>query len=203
MTETETEKKTPLSINDIKKILEEYNLDVVSENPDKKDSLWIDFGKDFENNFVGDRFKDETVVNEDKTVVEVVNDHAKGLMWQKSCSDNQPHTKIQGIIDNLNKGKFKDWRLPTFDELLSLMEKEPVMETGSDGEPRGYHIDSLFRGHISEHGHESNRGTCWSSDKRSGEGRGWWIVYFTDRSGKCGISWNSRGSIPVRAVRKR
>ncbi|MCP4183707.1 MAG: DUF1566 domain-containing protein, partial [Hyphomicrobiales bacterium] len=59
---------------------------------------------------------------------EVVLDHATGLMWQKSGSDDYMEYEVaKTYIEKLNKDQFAgydDWRLPTIYELMSLLEKE-------------------------------------------------------------------------------
>lgn len=58
----------------------------------------------------------------------VVVDHASGLMWQQAGSTVQlTYPEAQAYIENLNKLKFygfSDWRLPTLEEAMSLMEQK-------------------------------------------------------------------------------
>jgi Protein of unknown function (DUF1566)/Trypsin-like peptidase domain len=74
--------------------------------------------------------------NGDKVVI----DHATGLMWQQSGSAKWMLRKdVKGYLDDLNEnhyGNFSDWRLPTVEELASLL--EPM------GENKGLYIDPLF-----------------------------------------------------------
>ncbi|ETR66052.1 MAG: hypothetical protein OMM_13320, partial [Candidatus Magnetoglobus multicellularis str. Araruama] len=56
---------------------------------------------------------------------EIVIDHATGLMWQKSGSDHwisheDGNKYIQGL-NNENFAGYNDWRMPTIDELISLL----------------------------------------------------------------------------------
>lgn len=58
-----------------------------------------------------------------------VTDHATGLTWHKAGSSQevQGDTQIKAYLDDLNTKKFagySDWRLPTIDELKSLLEPE-------------------------------------------------------------------------------
>ena len=59
---------------------------------------------------------------------DIVLDHATGLMWEKSGSSDEFFvSETQEYIQALNKNGFagyKDWRLPTIDELISLLEPE-------------------------------------------------------------------------------
>lgn len=59
---------------------------------------------------------------------EIVIDRMTGLMWQKSGSDYLlTHEEAQSYIKKLNGQRFagyEDWRLPTIEELTSLLEPE-------------------------------------------------------------------------------
>ncbi len=85
-----------------------------------------------------------------------------GLMWQKSGSDNyMKYDKAQSYIDGLNRDKFagcNDWRLPTLEELASLLESRKV---------DGLYIDPLF---------DRTQRWCWTADTRASEGA--WYVNF-------------------------
>jgi hypothetical protein len=74
--------------------------------------------------------------NEDKVVI----DHATGLMWQQSGSAKWMLRKdVKGYLDDLNRNHYcgySDWRLPTVEELASLL--EPT------GENKGLYIDPIF-----------------------------------------------------------
>ncbi len=80
---------------------------------------------DMTKNKSGD-FKNVFKDNEDGTV----SDQATGLMWQQSGSDNYlKYDMAQEYIDGLNREKFAgygDWRLPTLEELASLMEPKEM-----------------------------------------------------------------------------
>ncbi len=94
----------------------------------------------------------------------VVEDGATGLTWQKVASA-QPMTMedAAAYLDDLNGRRFAgftDWRLPTAEEAMSLMEPEPIDE---------FHIASAF----------SRGGNfIWTAD-RPPDGGGW-VVYFYD-----------------------
>lgn len=101
---------------------------------------------DFRNGFV-DR-KDGTVLDE-----------ATGLLWQKSGStETMAWTQAADYVKAINAqglGGYQDWRLPTAEELASLMES--VWRNGD------LFIDPLF---------DRTQRYCWSADTQ-GSGRAW------------------------------
>jgi serine/threonine-protein kinase len=83
-----------------------------------------------------------------------VADRATGLLWQQSGSE-YPMTwdKARAYIDKLNEsgsGGRTDWRLPTIDELMSLLVRTP--------HGGGYCIEPVF---------DRNQKWLWSCDRRS------------------------------------
>jgi len=103
--------------------------------------------------YVENEFED----NEDGTI----SDHATGLMWQKGGSDRYiSYEGALAYVEELNRQTFAghdDWRLPTIDELTSLLEPEKL-----SNDP---YIDPIF---------DEEQWWCWSSDKR--ESGGAWVV---------------------------
>jgi Protein of unknown function (DUF1566)/Trypsin-like peptidase domain len=81
----------------------------------------------------------------------VVLDKATGLMWQQYGSDKEMFlSDAEGFVESLNAHRlagFSDWRLPTIEELASLV--EPV------GAHEGLFIDSRF---------SALQTACWTSD---------------------------------------
>ena len=81
----------------------------------------------------------------------VVIDHATGLMWQKSGSDKLlKYLQAKSFIIAMNEKKiagFNDWRLPTVNELVSLLELK--------SKRNGLHIDPVF---------DKKQTWCWASD---------------------------------------
>ncbi len=81
----------------------------------------------------------------------LVFDEATGLIWQQSGSGNQMNYEVaKNWKKKLNHSKFadlNDWRLPTLEEAMSLIEKPfyaPFyIDTGQISEP-SYYIDSIF-----------------------------------------------------------
>jgi len=93
----------------------------------------------------------------------VVIDHATGLMWQQAGSFKAiPLGEAKGYIDEVNREGYagaSDWRLPTVEELASLL--EPI------GENEGLYIDPMF---------DKNQRQCWSADESS-ESPNWGVDY--------------------------
>jgi hypothetical protein len=115
--------------------------------------------------------------------VSVVIEHNTGLIWQKTGSaETMDYTGAQNYVILLNRQRhagFSDWRLPTMEELLSLM--EPVKQ----GE---MFIDPVF---------ETQNDYYWSADKDSS---GYvWVVRFSDG----GMLYYGPYYNYVRAVRSR
>jgi len=114
----------------------------------------------------------------------VVIDHATGLMWQQGGALNHmDYEDAKKWIAELNKKDFAgyyDWRLPTLEEAMSLMERE---------KRRDLYIDPVF---------DSKQSWIWTSDFYKGGSRAW-VVSFGD--GGCGdYNFFNLGSY-VRAVR--
>ena len=115
---------------DLYKTIKEHNFYSKSYNP----------SGDFINDFVD---------NGNGTITDIVT----GLVWQKEGSQTEiTFGTAQEYVRDLNEKRFAgytNWRLPTIDELCSLLEPGP--------NKRGQHIDELFAG----------KGfACWSSDQK-------------------------------------
>ncbi|MBW1614208.1 MAG: DUF1566 domain-containing protein [Deltaproteobacteria bacterium] len=92
-------------------------------------------------------FQNDYVDNGNGTII----DRTTGLMWQKNSSHHMEGSDAQVYVDTLNRKRFlglTDWRLPTIEELASLIESKKSSE--------GLHMAPLF-----SQGKES----YWSSDK--------------------------------------
>lgn len=99
-----------------------------------------------------------------------ITDRATGLIWQQSGSDYTEYENIEKYVKNLNRNRFagyNDWRLPTVNELMSLLEKEESSN--------GLYIDSIF---------DSTPRWCTTSDMRAGGGA--WNVDFCYG----GVNWD-------------
>ncbi len=92
----------------------------------------------------------------------VIVDKTTGLMWQQSGSENyMVYSDAQEYIKELNRQEFagySDWRLPTLEEAMSLMERE---------KKNGLYIDPVF---------ERKQEWIWTADKESASRA--WVVYF-------------------------
>ena len=105
-------------------------------------------------------FKNDFVDNGNGTIT----DRATGLMWQKSGADNYiNYEQAQAYVEKLNRDRFagySDWRLPTVEELASLLEPS---EMNGD-----LYIDPIF---------DKTQKYCWTSDRYGSSGA--WFVYFS------------------------
>jgi len=92
---------------------------------------------------------------------QIIKDRATGLMWQQGGSSSMKYKEAQKYVKKLNSKNFgyNDWRLPTVDELTSLLTK--TTQTG------GLYISSVF---------DKNQRYCWSSDRGSSVLA--WVVNF-------------------------
>lgn len=101
-----------------------------------------------------------------------VTDHATGLMWQQSGADRfLKHNEANTYIEELNSKRFanySDWRLPTVDELLSLLLPER--------EPDALFVHPVF---------DRRQRWCWSADLRP-SGSPWAVHFYWG-----GINWVS------------
>lgn len=95
--------------------------------------------------------------------VKLVIDHATGLTWQQSGSDKYMNfADAQNYVAQLNREKFagyNDWRLPTLEEAMSLMEPKK--------NEHGLYIDPVF---------DKNQRYIWTADKEASGGA--WVVHF-------------------------
>ncbi len=134
---------------------------------------------DHKHNKTGD-FKNAFIDNQDGTIT----DESTGLIWEKvgSPSKLDPQRANQ-YIEKLNWKTFggrTDWRLPTVEELASLIESQPSQRdwlyiNPVFGDPQGACADR-----------------CWSADKKDpvfGNPYGGWVVSFWHGTIK-GASWS-------------
>ncbi len=112
----------------------------------------------------------------------IVFDRASSLMWQQSGSDEyMNYEKAKTYIKKLNSDKvagYSDWRLPTIEEAMSLM--EPTKKNS------GLYIDQVF---------DKKQRWIWTSDLKGASVA--WVVSFCDVY----CSGSSLYHVYVRAVR--
>ncbi len=118
---------------------------------------------------------------------EVVFDRTTGLMWQQASSSQQMiYSLALEWINSLNKRSFagfNDWRLPSLEEAMTLMERAP--------NSAGLYIDPVFN--------SKQRSWMWTSDR--GEAESAWYVNFNYGYSK--LNRIKSGNNHVRAVRLR
>ncbi|MDM8550901.1 DUF1566 domain-containing protein [Desulfobacterales bacterium HSG2] len=158
-----------LSKLDVKNMLVKYNFFDKYKNK----------SGDFENDFVDNRNA-------------TVTDRATGLMWQWPGLDDMTYVETrayimtyeeaQAYVMELNRNKFagySNWRLPTIEELMSLMESKEV---------DGRYIDPVFKFYWH----------CWSADKYSFE-----LVWYARFDFGGAYLDGFKDNLPVRVVRFR
>jgi hypothetical protein len=177
--------KEDISIDDIKGMLIKYGF----------------YDADFNKN---GSFANDLVDNDDGTVT----DHATGLMWQRLSPviEYDGHSMMfyppDKYVEELNRKRFagySDWRLPTIEELASLMQPKKV---------GGFHIAPIF----SKVGYfnvvKANE-RLWSVDTRKNSIHGWiadyqkGIITSSRRvaSGGIPMRYGSKVRLPIKAVR--
>jgi serine/threonine-protein kinase len=103
----------------------------------------------------------------------VVLDHATGLMWEYSSSGflQRGFPATLEYVRNLNEnsfGGFRDWRLPTLEESMSLMTPAEPDETPDEG--KVLHLAPEFE--------RCQPFLTWTSDVLDYNGRYGWIVLY-------------------------
>ena len=167
-TEPVTSVKPSVRLRSRAATLSDYDAEALLERHNFFDSRWNKSG-DFKNDF---QDKGNGTVTDRKT----------GLMWQQSGSDaSMQYKDTDDYVRQLNnKGlaDYNDWRLPTLEELASLLESQKM-------------IDPVF---------DKKQDWCWSSDKRAPTTKWVWDVDFYYGE----VDWrNLDRSSYVRAVRVR
>ncbi len=141
----------------VKRLLQQY--DFYCEKYSWNEDYCNPTGKGFVNQF------EPQTIGKDK----VVFDRASGLMWQQGGSDEYMFYKdTEAYIKKLKAAKFAgfdDWRLPTLEEAMSLMEPKKNQA--------GLYIDDRFN---------AKQSYIWTADEVAG-GSLRWVVYF--HGGSC------------------
>ncbi len=95
---------------------------------------------------------------------EIIIDLTTSLMWQQSGSPNSMiYEKAEAYITDLNRQKFagfSDWRLPTLEEAMSLMEPKK--------NKAGLYIDERF---------DAKQWWIWTADKYEGGSSRWFVSF--------------------------
>ena len=156
-----------LSENDVKRMLKEF---------DFYHSTWNTTGHGFANQYRAETIKGDKVVF----------DGATGLMWhQNGSSKYMGDEEAKNWIKDLNEkgyAGYQDWRLPTLEEAMSLMETNKINFD--------LYIDPVF---------DNTQRYIWTSDTVSGAAGLQWVVYFSD--GHCSYYGLYYYYYYVRAVR--
>jgi hypothetical protein len=111
-------------------------------------------------------FENSLVLNYDG---QTVTDMRTNIIWQLRGSGHTSIRKLRTWIAELNRagfGGYSDWRLPTIDEVLSLLEPEK--------NANGLHIDSCF---------SATQTYVFTADRR--QPGGFWLVDF----GRARVYW--------------
>jgi len=126
--------------------------------------------------------KNKFIQNLDETITDLTT----GLMWERGGSGRVDYSQARAYVTGLNHDEFatwNDWRLPTVDELATLLESERRNE--------GLYIDQAFN---------AKQSVCWSCDRRSGHDEAF-CVYF-DEEDLCVLPIPTENASYVRAVRR-
>ena len=110
-------------------------------------------------------------------------DYKTRLMWQRGGSAWLIYPQVQAYIDELNRNQFAgffDWRLPTLEEAMSLMEPKP--------QHQNLHIDPVFE----------DQQRIWSSDWQQHNSLAW-MANFGHGESEAAYIWVNDAC--VRAVR--
>jgi hypothetical protein len=116
------------------------------------DSLYNPTGKPYANRF-------ELIENNT-----IIFDHASGLMWQRSGSPKIAYQKSSSWLSSLreqNFGNYSDWRLPTVEEILTLLEDRK--------QESGLFLNLIF---------DSLQKIIWTADAKNATQA--WAVFFTN-----------------------
>ncbi len=159
-------KPTDLSSDDVNSMLKKYNFFDSSKNKNSSG---------FKNQY------DVQDINGDQVVI----DSASRLMWQQGgSSDSMEFKDAEKWIADLNKKSyagFSDWRLPTLEEAMSLMEPEKKNED--------LYIDPVF---------DKKQSRIWTADRVKGESWAWVVDFDLGYCYDYNLGYNG---LYVRAVR--
>jgi len=125
---------------------------------------------------------EKRLINGDSVVI----DHATGLMWHQSGSDSSMEWKqakkwVKGLNEKGYAGYY-DWRLPTAEEAVSLLESSTH---------NNLHINTVF---------SNNQKWVWTGDKKGYSGKTIWLVDFYRGYLYLDSNTKESGVRPVRSV---
>lgn len=137
--------KDNLPIEEVKTMLVKHNFFAAK----------YDWNKDFSNP-QGDGIANEFVLQHGDSVVF---DKTTGLMWQRAGSENyRTYADAEKYVRDLRLAGYRDWRLPTLEEAMSLMERK---------EYDRLHIDPKF---------DKAQTWIWTADKNT-DGVAWVVSF--------------------------
>ncbi len=115
-------------------------------------------------------------------------DSSSKLVWSARSDYEMSWSMAIDYCNNLYKSGYKDWRLPSIDELRTLIENCPNIESGGECpvSENNSSLSSLYVGYGSCHGCESDdytnklneREMLWSSSEVDDEADNAWYIYF-------------------------
>ena len=142
-----------VSYEDTNKIIKKYGFD----HPFDKSNLGLPsvYKGSFKNSFESRNLEGDLVVIDRKTQ----------LMWKKDCvyKDYSPREELDSVLNNFKYAGYSNWRIPTIEELFSLLEFER--------NNLGYYINSEFSLP------DRNLHCCASTD-RDTEDSGFWSISY-------------------------
>jgi hypothetical protein len=138
--------------------------------------------------FCEGRIKDEPVLIAGRYEIvtidgdEVVKDHKTGLIWQRGSSNEISWDNAKHYAQKSRFGDFYDWRLPSIDELKTLMygvfdEQQGGQQNGGPGENGFYWPKNVWQYDFSD-----KHGWFWSGSLHKETPQYAWIIRFS--SGK-------------------
>lgn len=133
-------------------------------------------------NPTGRGIKHEYVLQSDNRIVL---DKTTGLFWKRTAYKSVSLDGAREYLKALNQEKycgFEDWRLPTLEEAMSLVEPQEYGEAG-------FYLAPVFQG----------AAWIWTADLSGKRDEGAWIVFYN--SGSCGACYINGGKYCVMPVR--
>jgi len=137
---------------------------------------------------------------------QVVRDRTSGLVWTRSANlpgKDLPLTEAREFIRKLNRqkhGGFADWRLPTREEILTLVEYGRANGYGKDDPALHGNTIAAFLNKQGFSGVEL--GSYWTSGKAGQKNFESWVVFMEDGRDYQGPQAGSNFVWPVRSGRK-